>query len=39
MNRYVLVSADAGTLTIRAEQDAPVVLTPDNVEEVTGKTE
>lgn len=34
MNRYVLVSADAGTLTIRAEQDAPVVLTPDEVVEI-----
>ena len=34
MNRYALLSVDAGALTIRVEQDEPVVLPPDEVVEI-----
>lgn len=34
INRYALLSVDAGALTIRVEQDEPVVLTPDEVVEI-----
>ena len=34
MNRYALLSVDAGALTIRVEQDEPVVLSPDEVVEI-----